>query len=141
MYAKAGLVMSSFHKKMVAVISILGLLIYITLIESNILSISMNYRKIANIPALLIITAAGYYGLQTEKEKWPKYLWLILYLFEILLIGAFGFFYFIQKNQSLTGLKEVVNGLRNLFISPLPYLVIIYLLEVSRKSITQKDKI
>jgi len=119
---------------MVVFISILGLLIYITLIESNILNLPDNFKKIANIPALLIITAAGYYGLQKEAENWPKYLWLCLYFFEIFLIFCFGFFYFLNKSQNFTGFKDLVNSLRNLFISPLPYLVIIYLINTSRKN-------
>ncbi len=125
--------MSSFHAKIVAIISVLGLLIYITLIESNVLSLSYSYRKIANIPALAIIAITGYYGLNRVDEKWPRLLWLLLYVFGAIAIMGFGYFYYLKNNRELANFRDFVNGLRTLLISPLPYLVIIYLIRVSLK--------
>ena len=125
--------MSSIHGKIVAIISVLGLLIYITLIESNVLSLSYSYRKIANIPAISIIAATGYYGLSKTNQSWAKILWLMVYVFGAVAIMGFGYFYYFKNSRELSNFRDFVNGLRTLLISPLPYLVIIYLIRVSLK--------
>lgn len=122
------------HKHILIFITLFGWVSYIVAIEpNNLFHINEMIRKILNLPILLIILLVGIKGWNNEKEIWLKYLWILIYSFEIIILLSFGILNKFEKSESISNFRNFVSSLRHFLISPLPYAVLLYLLKVTLK--------
>ncbi len=127
--------MKKIHKRILLFITLFGWLTYIVAVEPrNVLHINEGLRKVLNLPALAIITYAGIIGLRYETHKWVKYLWLLVYIFEITMLLGFGTINMLATSNVTSNFRNFVSSLRHFLISPLPYAVLLYLLKVANKA-------
>ncbi|TAE07724.1 MAG: hypothetical protein EAY72_13860 [Bacteroidetes bacterium] len=120
--------MTKLNRNILLFFTFFGLLTYIVAVEpDNVLHIKETIRRILNFPALLIITAVGTWGLRKHPQPWLVYVWLLVYVFEMLALGLYGAASFLYPHWATPNFRNFVSSLRHLLISPLPYAILLYL--------------
>lgn len=105
-----------------------GLVTYIVAIEPrNWLNIPKFWRDALNLPALIIIAAAGWWALKRHTQAWLRFVWIFAYGFELIMLALFGFIAVFFHSLAGAGLRNFVSGLRHWLISPLPMAILLYL--------------
>jgi hypothetical protein len=120
--------MTSLEKKMLWCMAAFGLVAYVIAIEpNNAFAIKEQVRRILNFPALFITAVIGFIALKHHAAKWLQYVWWSIYIFEMIVLAIYGAAAFLHPEWATTGFRNFVSSLRHLLISPLPYMVLLYL--------------
>jgi hypothetical protein len=98
-------------------------------------------HRAVNVTLLILVAAAGYFGLSYQKQKWIHLLWLALYCCVLFSLGILGVIHLLTTitNESV---REFAGYLLLFFISPVPYGILIFLIKIEDKlkASVQNDK-
>jgi len=88
-------------------------------------------RHTVNFGLLLTVAGFGVYGLSREKQKWVRTIWIAIYFMIIGFMGVLGIVDLLYYLDNLS-FRNMVSFLRMFFTSPVPYGIVLFLLERSK---------
>lgn len=81
-----------------------------------------------NFSLLIAVAFLGYYVWAHDLRKWPKEVWVIVYLVVIVLMATIGLLDLFFKFR-IGNFREMIHNLRMFFTSPVPYGVLLFLVK------------